>query len=758
MIIPLKAFFNPKSNVMKHLLLMFLLPVFCYGQGDQTIIKVPINSTGTTEQAILHLPDDYASTSTQYPVMVFLQGMGESGPNPASIYNSASAGGPAYFITNKVFPSSFVNPVDKKSYKYIVVSPQCPDLNSTTAPGQLDYVLTYLLKTYRIDASRIYLTGLSMGGGSILQYVGGVDANGVAVNATHKIAAFIPMSAVMNAYYRPTYAKAIVADNVKIWGFGSPTDVHGANTLNLVTWDINTEIKANYGVSTAYSGGHCCWGQFYDPSFTQNGMSIYQWALQYTTGSTSAPSVPAASAGSSQSITLPISQVTLSGAASTVSGGTISKYAWSQQSGPSTAIIVAAGSVSTSVTGLIAGTYVFKLTITDNNNNTATATIQITVNTALVTPPPVAGLAIPGKIEAEGYSAMSGIQTEGTSDVGGGQNVGWIDLGDWMDYNVNVATAGTYAVNFRIATMAAGAGFQLRSSSGTVLATVTLPNTGNYQAWQTVTASVTLPAGAQTLQLYSTSTAHWNINWMQFVSPQAIPGKIEAESFNAMSGVITEATTDVGRGLNVGAIDQTDWMDYTVNVATAGTYTVSLRIATVAAGAGFQLRSSSGTVLATVTLPNTGNYQAWQTVTASVTLPAGAQTLQLYSTSTVHWNINWMQFTSGAVAASSMQNVVTATAESLSSDSTSLLNTASTFVLYPNPVQGQFMIQLNNGYTGNMQVQIVDVTGVTRQVYTYNKTQSSMQLNLSAGNLSAGIYFVRVQIAGWSEVRKIIKQ
>ncbi|MBN1410059.1 MAG: carbohydrate-binding protein, partial [Spirochaetales bacterium] len=67
--------------------------------------------------------------------------------------------------------------------------------------------------------------------------------------------------------------------------------------------------------------------------------------------------------------------------------------------------------------------------------------------------PTVPGYApVPGKIEAESYSAMSGIQTENTTDSGGGLNVGWIDAGDWMEYNVTV-TAGTYYVQYRVAAM-----------------------------------------------------------------------------------------------------------------------------------------------------------------------------------------------------------------------------------------------------------------------------------------------------------------
>jgi len=328
---------------------------------------------------------------------------------------------------------------------------------------------------------------------------------------------------------------------------------------------------------------------------------------------------------------------------------------------------------------------------------------------------------------------------------------------------VNVATAGAYLVNFRIAAPYSGSSFQLRSSSGTVLATIAPDVTGGFQSWQIVSATVTLPAGNQTLRVYCSGVNRWNLNWMQFVSAGAnnhsIPGKIEAESYNNMSSILTQPTSDAGGGMNVGWIDPGDWMDYTVNVATAGTYTASFRVATPYSGASFQLRSSSGAVLATVSPASTGGWQTWQTVNATMTLPAGSQTLRIYAASGPEWNFNWMQFASGSSAAAVQGATVSGTSsQKLVTDSTAdASDVAASFVLYPNPVQGQFMIQLNNGHMGNMQVQIVDVTGVTRQVYNYNKNQSSMQLNLSAGNLSAGTYFVRVQIGAWSEVKKIIK-
>ncbi len=121
---------------------------------------------------------------------------------------------------------------------------------------------------------------------------------------------------------------------------------------------------------------------------------------------------------------------------------------------------------------------------------------------------------IPGKIEAENYSAMNGIQTETTSDAGGGLNVGWIHVGDWLDYNVDVQTAGAYTVEYRVASNGSSGQLQLQSGSAT-LATTAVPNTGGWQNWQTVTASVTLAAGPQTLRVFA-SGYDFNINWINF--------------------------------------------------------------------------------------------------------------------------------------------------------------------------------------------------------------------------------------------------
>ncbi|MDX2045896.1 MAG: AbfB domain-containing protein [Chitinophagaceae bacterium] len=88
---------------------------------------------------------------------------------------------------------------------------------------------------------------------------------------------------------------------------------------------------------------------------------------------------PAPNAGVDQTITLPTSTVTLSGSA-TDADGSVSGLAWTKVSGPAAGTITSPSSASTTVTGLVQGTYVFRLTATDNLGTTGADDMQVTVN------------------------------------------------------------------------------------------------------------------------------------------------------------------------------------------------------------------------------------------------------------------------------------------------------------------------------------------------------------------------------------------
>lgn len=101
-------------------------------------------------------------------------------------------------------------------------------------------------------------------------------------------------------------------------------------------------------------------------------------------GSSSTNQPPTANAGSDKNITLPTNSVALTGSG-TDPENNISGYRWTQISGPNTATLSGATTTNVTASGLIAGSYVFRFTVTDNAGATASDEVNVTVNPAPVT-------------------------------------------------------------------------------------------------------------------------------------------------------------------------------------------------------------------------------------------------------------------------------------------------------------------------------------------------------------------------------------
>lgn len=131
--------------------------------------------------------------------------------------------------------------------------------------------------------------------------------------------------------------------------------------------------------------------------------------------------------------------------------------------------------------------------------------------------------AVPGTLQAEAFCQMSGIQTEATTDTGGGQNVGYIDAGDWMGYRINVPSAGTYTVRYRVASQAGGGSIRFERLGGSgVFGTISVPSTGAWQTWTTIQHNVQLAAGQQDVALVAVAGG-FNINWFSVSSTTTSP-------------------------------------------------------------------------------------------------------------------------------------------------------------------------------------------------------------------------------------------
>jgi len=118
------------------------------------------------------------------------------------------------------------------------------------------------------------------------------------------------------------------------------------------------------------------------------------------------------------------------------------------------------------------------------------------------------------RIEAENFSAQSGIQTESTTDVGGGLNVGYINDGDSVDYELTVPASGTYDIAFRVASAENGGTVTL-TQDGVELASFDSPVTGDWQNWVTVDTTANLSEGTNTYSLEFSGPGRYlmNINW-----------------------------------------------------------------------------------------------------------------------------------------------------------------------------------------------------------------------------------------------------
>jgi len=101
-----------------------------------------------TARFLLYLPEGYQEKKeSKWPLIIFLHGAGERGDN----LNRVKVHGPPKLVEQG------------KEFPFIIVSPQCPK-KQRWDDAMLTILLDHICKEYRVDTSRLYLTGLSMGG------------------------------------------------------------------------------------------------------------------------------------------------------------------------------------------------------------------------------------------------------------------------------------------------------------------------------------------------------------------------------------------------------------------------------------------------------------------------------------------------------------------------------------------------------------------------------------------------------------------
>ena len=135
--------------------------------------------------------------------------------------------------------------------------------------------------------------------------------------------------------------------------------------------------------------------------------------------------------------------------------------------------------------------------------------------------------------------------------------------------------------------------------------------------------------------------------------PVEVPGKIEAESYVAMDGVQIEP--DESGVPNLGWINDGDWSSYLVKIPSAGTYTLTARVATASEEEStITVTDSAGKVLGSITVDpsKTDGWNDWYEAKGSLDLAAGEQKLVFTYNGgdTYLMNVDWYEIKADATS------------------------------------------------------------------------------------------------------------
>jgi predicted peptidase len=217
------------------------------------------------------LPALYNSTTKKYPLLIFNHGIDALG-NGTSDLRKVLRNGTPKLLSEKKFPPKFT--VDGVDYSFVVLAPQYKRWPRTGR--DINALIDYAIKNYRIDESRIYVAGLSMGGGATWEF---------AINFPARAAAVVPICGAFFPGGNRTQFAGIANAKLPVWAFHNADDfiVRPNTTTNPSIDYINGFKPAVAPRKTIWPrGGHDSWTRATNPATKDtDGRNIYEWMLSY---------------------------------------------------------------------------------------------------------------------------------------------------------------------------------------------------------------------------------------------------------------------------------------------------------------------------------------------------------------------------------------------------------------------------------------------------------------------------------------------
>jgi hypothetical protein len=263
-------------------------PILLFAQSKRTLDAHPSTIIDSfTHGFYTSLPANYNSSGKKYPLLVFLHGQGEVGDGSAGSLPAVLRNGPPMQIneqlnlnTNAYFPDPVS--VNGQSFEFIVI---CPQLN--TWPWNVyeqiavNDVIDYAIANYRVDTAKMYLTGLSMGGGIAWEYPGFSGP----MYAKRLAGLLVIAGASSPSSYR---AAEIAKEHLPVWATANSVDNTVPTSYTTDYVDLLNQAGATPApLMTIFPDvGHGGWVKTYgapgQPGVTNSsGQNVYQWMLQY---------------------------------------------------------------------------------------------------------------------------------------------------------------------------------------------------------------------------------------------------------------------------------------------------------------------------------------------------------------------------------------------------------------------------------------------------------------------------------------------
>jgi hypothetical protein len=355
-----KSSCKPNRELYASCVIIAQLIFLCTGAFAQQ--QAYVTPAGT--KFLLYTPPGYTTTTTTYPLLLSLHSKGEVGDD----LNELTINNPEQMPCRLIYLNKW--PLD---LPFIVLTPQLkPTVEEPDPQWPADYideVVRYVVSKYRVDLSRIYLTGISRGGTGVWTY---------ASSYPQKIAAMVPLSG------RSDLTQACPVKDIPIWAFhgdGDPTapTIFSVDMVNAIR-GCSPAGKYKPQLYLLNAKGHLGWNEVYNGT---NGYKIFNWLLQFKKNDfTNRP--PYVNAGPDYKIHLRGQPFYLVGDYFD-SEGSITNVEWTQTAGAALTL----GDTNSrylKLTGLKTGVFEFELSVTDNNGLTKKDRVSLEVVNTDITP------------------------------------------------------------------------------------------------------------------------------------------------------------------------------------------------------------------------------------------------------------------------------------------------------------------------------------------------------------------------------------